>query len=113
MFKKRPREAEVEEGRSGIMNTGGRGLSDSPPVSALAAAIRDYLDRNPHDACEPPGWIGATLWAYDLFPGKPTREEVRAAIEELGGIEPGTSGAAAMKGASTPRSAGGVNTRQG
>jgi len=55
------------------------------PVSLLADAIREYLDRNPHDACQPPGWIGATLWAYDLYPGSPSPLRVRAAIEELGG----------------------------
>ncbi len=57
----------------------------APPLSPLAAAVRDYLERNPRDACQPPGWIGATLWAYDLFGGKPTPAETRAAIEELGG----------------------------
>ena len=58
-----------------------------PEVSALAAAIRDYLDRNPHDACQLPGWIGTTLWAFELYPGKhpPTSVETRAAIGELGG----------------------------
>lgn len=55
-----------------------------PEVSPLAAAIRDYLDRNPQDACQPPGWIGTTLWAYDLHP-KATPAEARAAIDELGG----------------------------
>jgi hypothetical protein len=61
---------------------------ESPPepeVSALARAIRDYLDRSPTAAGEPPGWIGVTLWADDLCDGKPTPSEVRAAIEELGG----------------------------
>lgn len=56
-----------------------------PEVSALAAAVRGYLDRNPQDACQPPGWIGSTLWAYDLYPGNPSAGEIRAAIEELGG----------------------------
>lgn len=54
-------------------------------VSPLAAAIRDYLAINPGDACEPPGWIGSTLWALDLYPGKPTPAEARVAIAELGG----------------------------
>jgi hypothetical protein len=56
-----------------------------PEVSMLAQAIRDYLDRNPHDSCQPPGWIGITLWAYNLYPGKPTPAEVQTAIGELGG----------------------------
>jgi DNA-binding Lrp family transcriptional regulator len=56
-----------------------------PEVSPLASAIRDYLEHKPADACQPPGWIGGTLWAYDLYPGKPTPAEVRAAIDELGG----------------------------
>jgi hypothetical protein len=54
-------------------------------VSTLAAAVRDYLDIHSGDACQPPGWIGSTLWAYELYPGKPTASEIRAAIEELGG----------------------------
>jgi hypothetical protein len=56
-----------------------------PEVSKLAAAIRDYLDLNPGDACEPAGWIASTLWCLDLYPGKPTLSETRVAIEDLGG----------------------------
>jgi hypothetical protein len=55
------------------------------PVSPLAAAVRDFLDRDPQAARQPPGWIGLTLWSHDLHPGKPTAGEVRAALEELGG----------------------------
>ncbi len=57
------------------------------PISPLATAIRDYLDRNPRDADQPPGWIGRTLWTYDLYPKleDPARE-VRTALEELGGV---------------------------
>ncbi len=57
-----------------------------PEESPLATAIRDYLDRNPRDADQPPGWIGRTLWTYDLYPKleDPARE-VRTAIDELGG----------------------------
>ncbi len=58
---------------------------ESPPLSSLATAIRDYLDQSPADASQPPGWLGGTLWAYDLYPGKPAPDEVRAAIDELGG----------------------------
>jgi hypothetical protein len=53
--------------------------------SSLAIAIRDYLARNPYDACQPPGWIGVTLWAYSLHPSKPSAAEVKSAIGELGG----------------------------
>jgi hypothetical protein len=57
-----------------------------PPLSSLAAAIRDYLDRHPHQARQPAGWIGVTLWADGLYPklNNPPAE-TRAAIEELGG----------------------------
>ena len=58
---------------------------ERPDVSPLAAAVRGYLDRCPHDARRSPYWIGATLWAHDLYHGKPPQEETRAAIEELGG----------------------------
>ena len=62
--------------------------SGRPEVSPLAAAVRDYLDRCPHDARRSPYWIGATLWAHDeLHEGKPTPDETKAAIEELGGAE--------------------------
>jgi hypothetical protein len=54
-------------------------------VTPLAAAVRDYLSQNPKDACQPPGWIGSTLWAFNLFEGKPDPAEVGAAIDELGG----------------------------
>jgi hypothetical protein len=58
---------------------------EETPVSPLAAAVRGYLDVHPSDACQPPGWIGSTLWAYELYEGKPTAAEIRVAIEELGG----------------------------
>jgi hypothetical protein len=57
----------------------------APVISPLAEAIRAYLEHNPNDACQPPGWIGTTLWAYDRYPHKLTPDEVRAAIAELGG----------------------------
>lgn len=77
-----------------IANTGADGyIEDLSPVesgeisslSPLAAAVRDYLDGRPHDARQPAGWIGTTLWAYELFEGKPSPAEMKAAIEELGG----------------------------
>lgn len=58
---------------------------EPPPVSPLAASIRDYLEHNLADASQPPGWIGGTLWAYDLYPDKPAPAEVRTAIDCLGG----------------------------
>jgi DNA-binding transcriptional ArsR family regulator len=58
---------------------------DPPPLSPLAVAMRDYLERRPRDARHPPGWIGATLWALELYDGKPTPEESKAALRELGG----------------------------
>ena len=61
--------------------------AERPDVSPLAAAVRDYLDRQPHDARQSPYWIGATLWAHGLYEGKPTPAETRAAIGELGGGE--------------------------
>ena len=61
--------------------------SGRPDVSPLAAAVREYLDRCPHDARRSPYWIGATLWAHELHEGKSTADETKAAIEELGGAE--------------------------
>jgi hypothetical protein len=56
------------------------------PVSLLAAVLHEYLYHdNPHDACQPPGWLAVTVWALKLYPGKPTPEEVTAALAELGG----------------------------
>lgn len=54
-------------------------------LSPLAVAVRDYLDANPQDRHQPPGWIGNTLWCCDLYPGKPTPAEIRAAMGELAG----------------------------
>jgi hypothetical protein len=56
-------------------------------LSLLAGVVRDYLDKHPRDARQPAGWIGSTLWALELFDGKPTPAETKAAIEELGGAE--------------------------
>jgi hypothetical protein len=61
--------------------------AEPPPLSPLAAALRAYLERSPRDACQPPGWLGLTLWALDLFEGKPTPQEAAAALDELGGDE--------------------------
>ncbi len=58
---------------------------DAPPLSPLAAAVGAYLERNPRDACQSPGWIAGTLWAFELYPGKTTPAEITAALDELGG----------------------------
>ena len=52
-------------------------------LSPLAQAMRRYLDRNPRHREQHPTWIGLTLWAYDLYPGKPTPEESKAAMHEI------------------------------
>jgi uncharacterized protein DUF3854 len=67
-----------------------RSGSAVPPISDLARATRDYLERNPgavreHGVKILPGWLAGTLWAYDLYPGNPTPANVREAIAELGG----------------------------
>jgi hypothetical protein len=54
-------------------------------LSPLAEAVKNYLEYSPQDACQPPGWIGTTLWAHELYLGKPTPAEIRNAIGELGG----------------------------
>ncbi len=54
-----------------------------PGLSPLAEAMKLYLQRNPHGAHEPPGWIGSTCWALDYYDGKPTAAESKAAVEEL------------------------------
>jgi hypothetical protein len=58
---------------------------DEPPVSPLAAALADYLEKNAHDAAQRAAWLGLTLWALDLVEGKPSVAQVLAALEDLGG----------------------------
>jgi hypothetical protein len=56
------------------------------PLSPLAVAVGRYLDRYPHQARQPAGWIGVTLWADGLHPKlDDPPAETRAAVEELGG----------------------------
>lgn len=57
------------------------------PSTPLAAAIDAYLQRNPQDADQPAGWLGSTLWAFELYAGRPSPAEVKAEIEALGGDE--------------------------
>ncbi len=55
-------------------------------LSPLARAVCDYLERHPHQARQPAGWIGVTLWADGLHPKLDNPPaETRTAIEELGG----------------------------
>ncbi len=53
-------------------------------LSPLAVVIHDYLEHFPRDVDETPSWIANTIWAYELYPGKPTCYEVTSALEELG-----------------------------
>jgi hypothetical protein len=55
------------------------------PLSELAQAIKAYLEDNPHDADQPAGWLGTTCWTYDRIQFRPTPQDSRAAVEELGG----------------------------
>ena len=58
-------------------------LPAEPGDPALAEALADYLQRNPEDVERDPYWLGATLWCYDLYPGKPTRDEIRQALRVI------------------------------
>ncbi len=61
------------------------GIELKPLLTPLAIACREYLERNPSRRNETPSWLAGTLWAYELYPGKPTRYEVAVALEELVG----------------------------
>jgi hypothetical protein len=53
----------------------------------LADVVRAYLKRNPKDAEETPSWLASTIWCLDLYPTKPTPQEVakiREALREEG-----------------------------
>jgi hypothetical protein len=80
-----PTEEEMDRARAERERRRDVERSGPPPVSPLAAAVRDYLLLNPRRADESAGWIATTLWAEELFAGKPTRDEVTAALDELGG----------------------------
>lgn len=80
-----PTEAEMDAAREERERRYRESLEAS--VSPLAEAMRAYLERNPHHAGEPPGWIGTTLWAYSLYDGKPTPAESKSALAELGGAK--------------------------
>ncbi len=74
----------IEEGVGTVENEGCI-EDEAPNISPLARVLEGYLEKNPHDACQRPYWLGTTLWAFGHFPGKPTPDEVSAALEELGG----------------------------
>ncbi len=56
------------------------GIEMKPHRSVLVRALRDYLDNHPDDVEQTPYWLGATLWAFDLYPGHPSPDEVRDAL---------------------------------
>jgi hypothetical protein len=56
-------------------------------LSELAIAVRDYLEQHPQRTAETPSWIASTLWAYQLVDGKPSQEDVAAALGELAAAE--------------------------
>ena len=64
-------------------------LNGARPELERAEAIRDYPEMNPKGADQPPGWAALTLWAHELYPGKPTSGEAKAALGELGGEDYG------------------------
>ena len=54
-----------------------------PADPVLVRALADYLKQNPQHIEEPPSWLGLTLWCYELYPGKPTRNEIRQALKVI------------------------------
>lgn len=59
-------------------------MTGTKRLSPLAAAVRDRLESCP-DGPWWPSWIANYLWSEGKVIGKPTPEEVEAAIDELGG----------------------------
>jgi hypothetical protein len=57
--------------------------SEDPGDPALVQALADYLEQNPGDIERDPYWLGATLWCHELYPGKPTRDEIRQALKVI------------------------------
>ena len=52
----------------------------------LAAALREFLRRNPHRCEEKPGWFSVALWAEDYLSAKPDALAVEVALVELGRV---------------------------
>jgi hypothetical protein len=80
-----PTEEEMDEACHTRRESGDGTADELRRLSALAAAMSDYLERNPHDADQPPGWIATTLWALELYPVRVTPAAAKAALDELGG----------------------------
>jgi hypothetical protein len=57
--------------------------ADLPGASPLAIALHFALRDNPSWGGELPSWLAVALWAHEYAEGKPTREEVSEALEEL------------------------------
>lgn len=51
--------------------------------TGLTQALSDYLERNPHLRDEYPSCLAVDLWKHSLVEGKPTPEEVEAAVLEI------------------------------
>jgi hypothetical protein len=58
-------------------------LQRSSGLSPLAYALRQALREHAAWRGESPSWLAVALWAHDLVEGKPSREEVAEALEEL------------------------------
>jgi hypothetical protein len=58
-------------------------LQRSSGLSPLAYALRQALHDHAAWRGETPSWLAVALWAHELVEGKPTREEVAEALEEL------------------------------
>jgi hypothetical protein len=56
---------------------------EPPGLSPLARALLRALADNREWLGESPSWLAVALWAHELVEGKPTGEEVAAALEEL------------------------------
>jgi hypothetical protein len=61
------------------------GLQRSSGLSPLAYALRRALHDHAAWRGESPSGLAVALWAHELVEGKPTREEVAEALEELRG----------------------------
>ncbi len=82
--KERPVDKEPIRGEVAMIEEDFSGIEEKPLPSPLAVALHDYLERNPQATDETPSWIANTIWAFELYPGKPTCYEVTSALEELG-----------------------------
>jgi hypothetical protein len=79
------RRPEQEHARGMRLDKLQRALQRSSGLSPLAYALRQALREHAAWRGESPSWLGVALWAHELVDGKPTREEVAEALEELRG----------------------------